>query len=75
LEVNGKRNNIEYQTKIFTSGTLTDSLGNWYFKNSGEIDDLDVINASLETDRIVFNQAYYFDSVYSQKFCYKWELC
>ena len=65
LEVNGKRNNIEYQTKIFTSGTLTDSLSNWYFKNSGEIDDLDVINASLETDRIVFNQAYYFDSVYS----------
>lgn len=65
LEINGKRDSIVYRTKIFTSGTLTDDLGNWYFKNSGEIDDLDVIDASLETDRIVFNQPYYFDTVYS----------
>lgn len=56
LEVNGVRNNVEYVTKVFTSGTLTDSLTNWGSK-AGD----DAIDVSLDGIGIKFNQAYFFD--------------
>jgi len=56
LEVNGKRNSIDYVTKVFTSGTLTDSLTNWKTKTGD-----DAIDVSLDGIGIKFNQSYVFD--------------
>lgn len=57
LEINGKRNSVDYRTKIFTSGIFTDSLDNWGSKLGD-----DTIDVSLVDDFIKFNQAYTFDT-------------
>lgn len=57
LEINGKRNSVDYRTKIFTSGIFTDSLDNWGSKLGD-----DAIDVSLVDDFIKFNQAYTFDT-------------
>lgn len=56
LEINGKRNSVDYVTKVFTSGCITNSLTNW----GGKTGD-DIIDTSLDGIGIKFNQAYVFD--------------